>query len=180
MSDSLQPQWTAACQASLLLTISWSLPKFMSIASLMPTSHLILWCPIFLLPSIFLSMRVFLQWVGSSYQEAKVLASASVLPMSIQSWFPFKTDWFDHPVVQGTLMSRLQHHSSKASILQRSAFITVQLSQPYVTWGLSVYYEANDLYVCFSNQKLEPWCQRHQPQCRAEPHRPTMPILVQP
>ena len=59
MADSLQPQCTAACQASLFLTISRSLPKFMSIASLMPTSHFILWCPLFLLPSIFLSIRVF-------------------------------------------------------------------------------------------------------------------------
>ena len=80
------------------------------------------------------------QWVGSSYQEAKVLVSAPVLPMSIQGWFPFKTDWFDHLVFQGTLSSLLQHHSSKASILQCSTFITVQLSQPYSPWGASVYY----------------------------------------
>ena len=80
------------------------------------------------------------QWVCSLYQEPKVLASASVLPMSIHGWFPFKTDWFDLLVVQETLRSLLQHHSLKASILQHSTFITVQLSQPYVTRGVSVYY----------------------------------------
>ena len=80
--------WTAARQASLSFTISWSLPKFMSIASVMPSSHLILWCPL-LLPSVFPSIRVCLSWLFTSAgQNTGASASASVLPMGIQGWFP--------------------------------------------------------------------------------------------
>ena len=83
---------TAACQASLSLTISWSLPKVMSIASVMPSSHLILWCPLLLLPSIFPSIRDFSmsQLFASGDQNNGASASATVLPVSIQSWFPLK------------------------------------------------------------------------------------------
>ena len=81
--------WTAARQASLSLTISWSLPKFMSIASVMSSSHLILWCPLLLLPSIFPSIRDFSNELlfASNDQNTGALASASVIPTSIQGWF---------------------------------------------------------------------------------------------
>ena len=89
MSDSLRPPWAAAHQASLSLAISQSLPKFMSIASMMSSSHLILWCPV-LLPSIFPSIRVFSNESAVYIRWPKYwsLASASVLPLSIQGWFP--------------------------------------------------------------------------------------------
>ena len=125
--------WAAACQASLSFTTSWSLPKFMSIAWVMSSSHLILWCP--LLPSVFPSIRLF-QWVGCSCQVTRILElSSSVLPMNIQGWFSFKINWFDLLAVQGTLRCLPQHHSSKTSILWCSAFFMVQLSQLYVTTG---------------------------------------------
>ena len=89
MSNSATP-WTAACQASLCLTISQSLLKFMSIESVMPWNHLILCCPLLLLPSIFPSIRVFPvnQFFASGGQSIGASASASVLPMNIQGWFP--------------------------------------------------------------------------------------------
>ena len=91
MSDSLRPPWAAAHQASLSLAISQSLPKFMSIASMMSSSHLILWCPV-LLPSIFPSIRVFSNESAVYIRWPKYwsLASASVLLMSIQGWFPLR------------------------------------------------------------------------------------------
>ena len=125
---------TAAHQASLSLTISWSLPKFMSIKSVMPSNHLIL-CPLLLLPSIFPSIRVFSDELAlhfaSGGQSIGASVSVSVLPMNIQDWFPskehpglisFRMDWFDILAVQETLESLLQHHSAKASILWHSAF----------------------------------------------------------
>ena len=78
------------------------------------------------------------QFFASSGQSIGVSASASVLPMNIQDWFPFRTDWLNLLAVQGTLKSLLQHHSSNASILQCSAFFTVQLSHPYMTTGKTV------------------------------------------
>ena len=128
--------WTAACQAFLSLTISRSLPKFMFIASVMPSSHLILWCPLLLLPSIFPSIRVF-QWAICSHQMTKILE----LQLHHQSsseysgLISFKIDWFDLLAIQGALKSLLQHHSLKASILWHSAFFIVQLSHPYMTTG---------------------------------------------
>ena len=91
MSDFVTP-WTKACQASLSLTISWSFPNFVSIASGMPSSHLILCCPLLLLPSVFPSIRVFPvnQLFVSGGQRIGASASASVLPMSIQGWSPLK------------------------------------------------------------------------------------------
>ena len=120
--------WTTACQASLSFAISQSLLSFMSIASVMPSNHLILCHPLLLLPSIFPSIRVFQmsQFFASGGQSIGVSHSASVLPMNIQNRFP---------AVQGTLKSLLQHHSSKASILWRSTFFMVQLSHPYTTTG---------------------------------------------
>ena len=119
--------WTAACQVSLSSTIYWSLLKLMSIESVMPSNRPILCCPLFLLPSIFTSIRVFFQWVGSLYQVAKILE----LQLQHQSfWRIFKVDvLWDWLVwifaVQGTLKSLLQLHCLKASILSHSAFFIV-------------------------------------------------------
>ena len=125
--------WTAACQASLSITNSQSLPKLMSIEAVMPSNHLILSHPLFLPPSIFPSIRVFYQWVSSSYQVAKYWSfSFTISPSNEHSGIIFRMDWLDLLVVQWTLKS-LQHHSTKASILWRSAFFIVQLSHPYMT-----------------------------------------------
>ena len=122
--------WTAAHQASLSLTISRSLPKFMSIALVMPSSHLILWCPLLLLPSIFPSIRdfsnesaVYCRW--PKYWSFSFSISSS---NEYSGLISLKTDWFDLLAIQGALRSLLQHHSSKASILQCSVFFMVQLS----------------------------------------------------
>ena len=100
----------------------------MPITSVMPSSHLILWQPLFFLPSIFPISQLFV----SDDQNTRVSTSTSVLPMSVRGWFPLRL------TVQGTLRSLLQHHSSKESILWNSAFIMVQLSQPYVTTGETI------------------------------------------
>ena len=140
--------WTAACQASLSITNSRSLPKYMSIASVMPSNHVLLCHPLVLLPSIFPSIRVFSNEsvLCISGQSMGVSASASVLPMNSQDWFPLgltglislRMDWFDFLAVQGTLKSLLQHHNSKASILWHSTFFMVQLSHPYMTTGKTI------------------------------------------
>ena len=132
--------WTAACQASLTLTISRSLPKFMYIALVMPSSHLVLWCPLLLLPSSFPNIRDFSSGLVVHIKWPKYWSfSFSISPSNEYSGLiSFKTDWFDLLVVQGTLRSLLQHHSSKASILWCSAFFMVQLSQPFVTTGKSI------------------------------------------
>ena len=110
-------------------------PKIMSIESVMASSHFILCCPLLLLPSIFSSIRVFSNestlHIGG--QSIGVSASTSVLPMIHSGLISFRMDWLDLLAVQGTLKSLLQHHSSKPSILGRSAFFTVQLSYPYMT-----------------------------------------------
>ena len=136
MSDSADP-WTAAHQASLSITNSRGLPKTMSIESVMPSSHLILWRPHLLPPSIFPSIRVVsnesvfnIRWPknwGFSFN----ISSSNEHPGLIT----FRMDWLDLLAVQGTLKSLLQHHSSKASILQHSAYFRVQLSHPYMTTG---------------------------------------------
>ena len=125
--------WTAECQASLSITNSQSLLKLMSIASVMPSNHLILCCPLFLPPSTFPRIRVFSasQPFISGGQSIGVSASKSVLPMNIgySGLISFKMDWLDLFAVQGTLKSFLQHHSSKASILQFTVqFFSAQLS----------------------------------------------------
>ena len=129
--------WTAARQASLSITNSWSVLKLMSIESVMPSNHLILCCPLLLLPSIFPSTRVFSNesviHVGwSKYWSFNFSTSPSNEYLRLIS---FRMDWLDFFAVQGTLKSLLQHHSSKASILQHSAFFTIQLSYPYMTTG---------------------------------------------
>ena len=126
--------WTAAHQASLSITNSWSLLKLMSIESVMPSHHLILCHPLLLLPSIF---------------PIKVFSNESVLPIRWPKYCSFSFSIspsneysglisFDLFAVQGTLKSLLQHHSSKASILQHSTFFIVQLSHLYRTTGKTV------------------------------------------
>ena len=120
--------WTEERQASLSITNYRSLLKLMSIWVSKPSNHLILCRPLLLLPSIFPSIRVFSNgWLFiSGGQSIGVSASASVFPTNIQSWLiSFRIDWFDLLAVQGTLKSLLQHHSSKESILRRSAFFMV-------------------------------------------------------
>ena len=134
LSDSATP-WTAACQTSLSITNSQSLPKLMSIESVMPSNHLIFCRVLLLLPSIFPSIRVF--WKKSAlcirwpkYWRFSFSISASNEHPGLIS---FRMDWLDLLAVQGTLKSLLQHHSSKASILRCSAFFIVQLSHPHMT-----------------------------------------------
>ena len=132
--------WTAACQASLSVTNSWSLFKLMSIESLMPSNHLILCRPLLLPPSIFSSIRVFsnesvlrISWL-KNWSFSFSVSPSNEHPGLIS----FQKDWLDLLAVQGTLKSLLQHHSSKASILRCSAFFIVQLSHPYMTTGKSI------------------------------------------
>ena len=114
--------WTAACQASLTLTISWSLLKLMSIELVMPSNHLILYCSLLLLPSIFPRIRVFSNVLALRIRWPKNWSfSVSISPSSEYSGLNFfRMDWLDLLAVQGTLKSLLKHHSSKASILQHS------------------------------------------------------------
>ena len=130
--------WTAARQASLSITNSWSLLKLMSIALVMPSNHLILCRPLLLLPSVFPSIRVFSNESVLHIRWPKYWSfnSASVLPMNIQDCFPLGLTGL---ILQSKgLSSLLQHHSSKASILWRSVFFIVQLSHPYMTTGKTV------------------------------------------
>ena len=126
---------TAACQASLSITNSQSLCKLMSIESVMPSNHLILCRPLLLLPSIFPSIRVFSNESVLHIRWPKYWSfSFSISPSNEYSGLiSFRMDWLDLLAVQGTLKSLFQYHSSKASILWRSAFFTVQLSYPYMT-----------------------------------------------
>ena len=127
--------WIAAHQASLSFTISRSLPKFMTIESVMPSNYLILCHTLLLLVSIFPSSRVFSNESALHIRWPKFW-SFSISPSNEYSGLiSFRINWFDFLVVQGTLKSLLQHHSSKASILQCSAFFTVQLSHLYMTTG---------------------------------------------
>ena len=124
-----------ACQPSQSFTISWSLLKLTSIESVMLSSHLILCHPLFLVSSIFPRIRVFSNESTVCIRWPRYW-SFSINPSNEYSGLiSFKIDWFDFLDVQGTLKSLLQHHSSKASILWRSAFFTVQLSHPYMTTG---------------------------------------------
>ena len=129
--------WTAGHQASLSTTNSRSLLKLMSIESVMPFSHLILCCPLLLLPPIPPSIRVFSNESTLHMRWPRYWSfSFSVSPSSEHpGLISFRMNWLDLLAVQGTLKSLLQHHSSKASILRRSAFFTVQLSHPYMTTG---------------------------------------------
>ena len=139
LSDSATP-WIAACQASLSITNSRSSPRLTSIESVMPSSHLILCRPLLLLPPIPPSIRVFSNESTLRMRWPKYWSfSFSIIPSKeIPRLISFRMDWLDLFAVQGTLKSFLQHHSSKASILQRSAFFTVQLSHPYMTTGKTI------------------------------------------
>ena len=137
ISDSLQPQGLAAYQASLSITNSQSLLTLMSIESVMPSNHLILCHPLLLPPSIFPSIRVFssesalrIRW-PTYWSFSFSISPSNEHPGPIS----FRMDWLDLLAVQGTLKCLLQHHSSKASILQCSALFIVQLSYPHMTTG---------------------------------------------
>ena len=128
--------WTAAHQVSLSINNSQSLLKLMSIELVMSSNHLILCYPLLLLPSIFPSIRVF---SNESALHIRSSFSFSISPANeYLGLISFSMDWLDLLAVQGTFKSLLQHHSSKASILQRSAFFTVQLSHPYMTTGKTI------------------------------------------
>ena len=109
--------WTAAHQASLSLTIFWSLPKFMSIASVMPSSHLILWCPLLLLPSIFPSIRDFSSELAVRIRWPKYWFQLISPSKEFSGLISLKINWFELLAIQGPLRSLLQHHILKASIL---------------------------------------------------------------
>ena len=138
MSDSATP-WTAARQASLSFTISWSLLKFIYIESVMLSNHLILCHPLLLLPSVFPNISIFssesalcIRW--SDYWSF----SFSISPNEYSELIPFRIDWFDLLVVQATLKILLKQHSLKASFLRHSAFFMVQLLHLYITTGKAV------------------------------------------
>jgi len=139
VSDFATP-WTAAHQASLSITNSWSSPKLMSIESLMLSNHLILCHPLLLPPSIFPIIRVFSNESALHIRWPKYwIFSFNISPSNEHpGLISFRMDWLDLLAVEGTLKSLLQHHSSKASILQRSAFFIVQLSHPYMTTGKTI------------------------------------------
>ena len=132
--------WTAERQASLFINNSWCLLKLMFMESVMPSNHLILCYPLLLLPSIFPSIRVFSSKSALCIRWPKYWSfSFSISPSSEQpGLISFRIDWFDLLVLQGTLKSLLQYDSSKASILQHSAFFMVQLSHPYTTTGKTI------------------------------------------
>ena len=132
--------WTAAHQASLSITNSQSFLKLMTIKMVMPSNHLTLCCPFLLLPSIFPSIRGFFSESPLPIRWPKYWSfSFSISPSSGYSGLiSFRIDCFDLLAIQGTLKSLLQHRSSKASVLQHSAFIIVQLSRSYITTGKTI------------------------------------------
>ena len=138
--------WTATCQASLSFTIFQSLLKLMSNESVMPSNHLVLCRPLLLLPSIFLSIRVFSNMLAVCIRWQKYWSfSLSISPSNEYSrLISLRIDWFDLLADQGTLKSLLQHHSSKASVLQHSVYFIVQLSHVYMTTG-KVSFDYTDL-----------------------------------
>ena len=129
--------WITARQDSLSITDSWSLPKLMSIESVMPSSHLILCHPLLLLPPVPLSIRVLTNESTLRMRWPKYRSfSFSIRPSNEHPrLISFRMDWLDLLAVQGTLKSLLQHHSSKASILPCWPFFIVPLSHPYMTTG---------------------------------------------
>jgi len=140
VSNSFVTPWTTVCQASLSITSSRGSPKPVSIELVMPSNHLILCHPLLHLPSIFPSIRVFsnestlcIRW-PKYWSFSFNISPSNEHPGLISS----RMDWLNLLAGQGTLKSLLQHHSSKASILQCSAFFTVQLSHPYLTTGKTI------------------------------------------
>ena len=130
--------WTAARQASLSIINSRGLLKLISIESVMPSNHFSLSCPLLLPPSIFPSIRVFSSESALRIRWPKYWGFSFSISPSNEGLISFRMDWLDLLAVQGTLRSLLQHHSSKASILWRSAFFIVQLSHPYMTTGKTI------------------------------------------
>ena len=132
--------WTTAHEASLSITNFWSLSKLMSIELVMISNHLILCCPLLLLPSIFPSIRVFSNESALHIMWSKYWSfSFSISPSNEYSGLiSFRMDWLDLLAVQGTLKSLHQNHSSKASVIVRSAFFIVQLPHPYMTTGKTI------------------------------------------
>ena len=140
VSDSLRPHESQHVRPPLSITISRSSLRLTSIKSVMPSSHLILGRPLLLLPLIPPSIRVFSNESTLRMRCPKYWSfSFSIIPSKeIPGLISFRMDWLDLLAVQGTFKSLLQHHSSKASILRRSAFFTVQLSHPYMTTGKTI------------------------------------------
>ena len=132
--------WTGALQASLSITNSQSLLNLMSLESMMPSNHLILCCPVLLLPSIFPSIKLFSNESVPRTRWPKFQSfSFSISPPNEYSGvISFRIHWFELLAVHGTINNLLQHHTSKASILWHSAFFTVQLSHPYMTTGKTI------------------------------------------
>ena len=132
--------WTAAQQALLCATISQSLLKFMSVESVMPSNHLILWRPPSPLPSIFPSIRVFSKELDFPIRWPKYWSFSFSISLSngYSGLISFRVDCFDLPAVQRTYKDLLQHHNSKASVLQCSAFFMVQLSHLYMSTGKTI------------------------------------------
>ena len=132
--------WTAARQAFLSIPNSWSLPRLMSIELVMSSNHLILCFPLLLLPSIFPNIRVFSNESALRIRWPKYWSFSLTISPSNENpgLISFRMDWLDLLAVQGTLKSLLQHHSSKAAILQCSAFFIVQLSHPYMATGKTI------------------------------------------
>ena len=129
--------WTALCRVPLSFTISQNLLRFMSTESLMLSNHLILCLSLLLLSSIFPSIRIFssesdllIRWTKSWHFYLSISPSSEYSGL-----ISFRMDWLDLLAIQGTLKNLLQHHSSKATILQCSAFFMVQLSHPYMSTG---------------------------------------------
>ena len=132
--------WTAACQAFLSITNSWSLRWLMSIELVIPSNHLILCHPLLLLPSIFHSIRVFSNESALHIRWPEYCSfSFNISPSNEHpGLISFRMDWLDLLAVEGTLKSLLQYHSSKASILWHSAFFIVQVPHLYVTTGKTI------------------------------------------
>ena len=137
MSNSLRPHALQHARPTLSITNSRSSLKLMPIQLVMPSNHLILCCPVLLPPSIFPSIRIFSNESILHIRWPKYWSfSFSISPSNEYSGLiSFRMDWLHLLAVQGTLKSLLQHHSSKASIIWRSAFFMVQLSHPYLTTG---------------------------------------------
>ena len=136
MSYSLQPHGLQYARLPYPSPNTWSLLKLKSIESVMPSNSLILCCPLLFPPSIFPSIRVFSSESVLHIRWPKYWSfSFSISPYEYSGLISFRMDWLDLLAVQGTLKSLLEHHSSKATIFQRSAFFIVQLSHPYMTTG---------------------------------------------
>ena len=140
MSNSLWPHGLQHTRLPCPLTVCWSLLKLMSIESVMPSNHLILYHPLLLLPSIFPSIRVFSNKSVLHIRWLKCWSFSFSIGHSNEysGLVSLRMDWLDLLAVQGTLKILLQHHSSKASILQHSAFFIVQLSHPRMTTGKTI------------------------------------------